>query len=90
MAAEPAAGLIRLVLVGLADGRTDGSYLAAYDPDGNDGHGTASWTADPHKAMTFSSGQEAAACYHAVPRKRPVRPDGRPNRPLTIFNVIFE
>ena len=30
------------------------------------------------------------ACYRAVPRNRPVRPDGKPNRPLTMFSVMFE
>jgi hypothetical protein len=85
---------IRLRLVSLADGRTDGvpvgCYLAAYDPEGNDGHGLASWTPDPNKAMTFTTGEEAVACYRAVPRNRPVRSDGKPNRPLTMFSLLFD
>jgi hypothetical protein len=84
---------IRLVLVSLADGSTDGvpvgCYLADYDPEGNDGHGLASWTPDPERAMTFASGVEAAACYRAVPRNRPLRPDGQPNQPLTMFTVML-
>jgi hypothetical protein len=83
-----------MVLVSTADGRTEGlpvgQYLAAYDPEANDGHGAASWTADAHKAIMFATGQHATACYLAVPRNRPVRADGKPNRPLTMFTVIFE
>ena len=49
---------IRLVLVSLADGRTDGlpvgHYLTSYDPEANDGNGEARWTSDPAKALTFS------------------------------------
>jgi hypothetical protein len=56
---------IRPVLVSLADGTTagvpGGSYLATYDPEGNDGHGIASWTPDPNKALTFATGAEATA-----------------------------
>jgi hypothetical protein len=88
------ATLIKLVLLSLADGRTEdisvGWYLAAYDPEANDGNGMASWTPDPYKALTFATGIEAAACYRAVPRSRPVRPDGKPNRPLTMFALAFE
>jgi hypothetical protein len=85
---------IRLRLVSLADGRTDGvpvgRYLSAYDPEANDGYGTATWTADRDTAMTFATGAEASACYHAIPRNRPVRADGKPNRPLTVFMVLFD
>ena len=84
---------IRLVLVSLADGHTNGvpvgCYLADYDPEGNDGHGLASWTPDPEQALTFATGAEAAACYRAVPRNRPLRPDGHPNRPLTMFTIMI-
>lgn len=85
---------IRLRLVSLADGRTDGvpvgRYLAAYEPEANDGYGMATWTPERENAMTFASGDEAAACYQAVPRNRPLRPDGKPHRPLTMFMVIFD
>lgn len=93
MNADPSREQIRLVLVSMADGRTDGLpvgfYLADYDPEGNNGHGVASWTPDPYKALTFASGAEATACYRAVPHNRPLRPDGQPNQPLTMFTVMF-
>jgi len=84
---------VRLVLVSLADGTTDGvpvgCYLAAYDPEGNDGHGVASWTQDPDEALTFATGAEATACYRTVPHARSLRADGRPNQPLTMFTVML-
>jgi hypothetical protein len=83
----------RIVLISLANGRTDGvpvgSYLASYDPEGADGTGLVQWTRDPAQAMTFATTEAASACYRAVPYNRPLRPDGRPNRPLTLFTVAF-
>jgi hypothetical protein len=85
---------IGLKLVSLADGETNGvpvgRYLAAYEAEANDGYGMATWTADRENAMTFASGAEAAACYQAIPRNRPVRADGKPNRPLTMFMMMFD
>ncbi len=94
MMADTAAAEFRLVLVGLADGRTDGipvgCYLASYDPEADGGNGMASWTSDRAQAMTFHAAEDAVACYRAIPRSRPARPDGKPNRPLTMFSVIFD
>lgn len=77
----------------LADGRTEGvpvgSYLASYSPEGANGNGVAEWTRDPAEAMTFATAQAGTACYRAGPYNRPLRPDGKPNRPLTVFTVAF-
>ena len=85
---------IRIVLISLADGRTDGvpvgCYLASYDPEADDGNGMARWTPDPAQALTFATAEDAVACYRAVPSNRPLRPDGKPNRPLTMFSVMFD
>ena len=93
MAAEVREMGFRIVLISRADGRTDGvpvgAYLASYDPEGDGGNGIATWTRDPSKAMTFATGEAASACYRAVPFNRPIRPDGKPNRPLTMFTVAF-
>lgn len=66
-----------------------GAYLAAYDPEANGGWGDAAWTADPAEALVFPGMEAAHECYRAVPVSRPVRPDGKPNRPLTIFAIEF-
>ena len=63
------------------------AYLARYDPEGNGGLGDAAWAYDPAEAMVFASAGAAAECMNAIPRNRPVRPDGGPNRPLSIFMV---
>lgn len=94
-AAEPAAaadGKVRILCLSLADGRTEGigavgCYLAHYDPEANGGQGSASWTPDPAEAMAFESGMAAMECYRAQPRARPLRADGKPNRPLTAFMI---
>jgi len=85
-------GRVRIMCLGLADGRTEGidaagCYLAYYDPEADGGQGAARWTLDPDEAMTFASSTAAMDCYRAVPRARPTRPDGQPNRPLTMFAV---
>jgi hypothetical protein len=93
MAAEVSETGFRIVLISLADGRTDGvpvgAYLASYDPEGDGGNGVATWTRDPSQARTFATGEAATACYRAVPFNRPLRPDGKLNRPLTMFTVAF-
>jgi hypothetical protein len=93
VAAELPETAVRIVLISLAEGRTNGvpvgAYLASYDPEGDGGNGIATWTRDVSRAMTFATGEAATACYRAVPLNRPLRPDGRPNRPLTMFTVAF-
>jgi hypothetical protein len=65
-----------------------GSYLAEYDPEDNNGLGRSAWTSDPSRAKVFSL-EDAIETYKAVPANRPVRGDGKPNRPLTVFAVEF-
>lgn len=64
-----------------------GQFLVAYDPEANMGRGEAEWTRDPAKALEFGSMREAFACLTQVPQARPVRPDGKPNRPLTALTM---
>jgi hypothetical protein len=93
VAAELPETEVRIVLISFTDGRTEGlpvgSYLASYNPEGDGGNGVASWTRDPAQAMTFATSDAATACYRAVPLNRPLRSDGRPNRPLTRYTVAF-
>ena len=93
MAAQLPETEIRIALISFSDGRTKGlpvgAYLASYDPEGDGGNGIAMWTRDPAEAITFATGDAATACYRAVPFNRPLRPDGKPNRPLTMFTVAF-
>lgn len=72
----------------------DGEYLVEYDPDrpslSPDGHPMIAHirtTPDPAQARVFASGSEAMECWRQQSTRDPVRPDGRPNRPLTAFTV---
>lgn len=64
-----------------------GMALAAYNPAGRDGWGSWSWTTDPAEAMRFDTALDALDCWRHVSPTRPLRPDDRPNRPLTAFTV---
>jgi len=39
--------------------------------------------------MTFATGAAAVECYRAVPLNRPLRADGKPTCPLTMFTLAF-
>jgi len=68
-----------------------GPYLRSYDPEADDGRGTWKWTGNKKLARVFANEMEAMECWRAVPKCHPVREtDGKPNRPLTQFNVTFE
>jgi hypothetical protein len=67
-----------------------GDYLASYDPEGRGGRGSGTWTPDKSKALLFEDEKAAMEFYQQVSRSCPVRPDGRPNKPLTAFTVVFD
>ena len=72
-----------------ANGDIYGGWLAAYDPEAHGGQGEVRWTNDPTEGLTFADQTAAAECYMTVPSNRPLRPDGRPNRPLAAWTVEF-
>lgn len=67
-----------------------GQYLESYDPEAFDGRGDAGFSGDPDKAMRFASCSDALILWRTISKTRPSRPDGRPNRPLTYFDVSIE
>lgn len=67
-----------------------GLYLLAYDPEANDGQGFADWTRSAAEARGWPTKEEAVAAWQAIPRARPRRGDGQPNRPLTAFTMVTE
>ena len=83
-------GYCAVACLGLSDGRDaggiTGAWLVWYDPAGNNGNGDAAWSHDPADAARFTE-WEWADLYAAVPANRPLRPDGKPNRPITMFNL---
>lgn len=62
-------------------------WLRAYDPDAYWGRGHVKVTTDPLEAKMFADATEATAEWRLVSHVRPVRRDGKPNRPLTAFTV---
>lgn len=77
---------------GLADGRDkfNGQYLVSFDPEALGGMGSFIWSPDIEQAKRFPDAMEALRVWNAVPKCRPVRPDGKPNKPLTAFTVSVE
>jgi hypothetical protein len=64
-----------------------GQYLQSFDVNAHDGMGTAEWTVDVNKAMRFADLVEAIETWQTRSVVRPLRADGKPNRPLTAFSV---
>ena len=79
-------------VVGIAVGLRprEGRYVAFYTPHGHAGRGKWRFTADKSKAKRFPSFEAAAEAWREPSNTHPIRSDGRPNRPLTMFNVTIE
>jgi len=65
----------------------ENKYVVAAD----DVEQPSSWvfTADVSRARAFRDLGEAHQFYMRACRNHPLRPDGKPNRPLTAFSVLF-
>jgi hypothetical protein len=64
------------------------TYLARYVPDEQPpGTVPGIWTTDIKAAQRFKDAGEALEFWRQVDKKVPVRSDGKPNRPLTMFTV---
>ena len=73
----------------------DGQWLVAYDPDGGPAHidyptGSFETDSDPAKALRFPDMVTAWKLWRTTSTRTPLRPDGRPNRPLTAFTIRVE
>jgi hypothetical protein len=68
----------------------DGEFVETYVPEAFDGRGDLKTTIHRHKAMKFDDKIAALKFAHQVPLNRPLRADGKPNRPLTAFTLQFE
>lgn len=62
-------------------------FLAGWDVEAHDGRGTADATHDPDQAHQFATGGEALAAWRTQSTVRPLRDDGKPNRPLSGFTI---
>jgi hypothetical protein len=67
-----------------------GAYLEWSDPNARNGFGDDRWTNKLAKAKRFATFEAAMACWQAQSTKRPLRDDGKPNRPMTAYSVTPE
>ena len=78
-------------IIGLANGGYHprlGQYVVAFDPTvGADGAVFLETTANPTQATRYADFAAAFELFRAVSPNQPVRSDGKPNRPMTIFTV---
>lgn len=65
-------------------------YLKSADVEAFNGRGEFNCTKDIKQAMRFDSHEAAFEFWRRQSKTRPLRPDGKPNRPLTAINVTFE
>lgn len=63
------------------------TFIQAFDLDFMDGIGKAVLTEDVGQALTFPDLPALMNAWRATSAVRPVRPDGKPNRPLTAFTI---
>jgi hypothetical protein len=81
-------------ITGMVDSRPsryDDSYVKRYDFDTDEPDTCNLDTVrSPEYALQFASAEAAWEIWRQVDPRTPVRADGRPNRPLTVFNVGIE
>lgn len=66
-----------------------GEFVKSYDPNAHDGRGAVLFTSDKAEALRFSDIPAAMKFIQQVPKARPTRADGLPNRPLTAFTLTI-
>lgn len=62
-------------------------FLQAFDVDAHDGQGSAAVVEDPMAAMKFDTQSDVLAAWQRESTVKPVRDDGRPNKPLSAYTI---
>ena len=70
-----------------SDGFPIGLWVRSVDIEAHDGRGDVTFTSYPECALRFDDTTAAIACWRAQSETRPLRDDGKPNRPLCAFTV---
>lgn len=81
-----------IVIQGLPNGGAtpyDGQYLESFDFEAHDGRGDITTTDDLRKAKRFKTAMDAIRFAMTSPQCKPLREDGKENRPLTATNLEF-
>jgi hypothetical protein len=79
-------------VIGMARGEkpVDLEYVKRCDVDAFNGRGYVEFTRDIKQARRFTTTEDAWKYWKRQSRVCPFRDDGKPNRPLTAYNVTFE
>ena len=64
-----------------------GVYLRSFDHEAFDGQGNADFTDEIADAMRFADHGKAMEFWNRIPKCKPLRPDGKPNKPLSATTV---
>lgn len=79
-------------IIGAADGMTrtpfDGKYVVDWNPHVLYGELFIQTTDKESEARIFEDAKEALDEWQAISELDPLRPDGRPNRPLTAVHIV--
>ena len=67
-----------------------GRYVRDMDFNAYNGIGHLQTTPQRAKALQFDSIVDAYAYYGRQSKVNPIRPDGKPNRPLTAYTISIE
>lgn len=77
-----------MFVYGDALGMTDHhGWLASFNLEEPDGYKVATFTNDSSKAIRFETMQAVLDTWKMASRTIPLRPDGRPNRPLSAYTI---
>lgn len=64
-----------------------GHYIKSVDIEAFNGKGMVSFTENINEALIFNNTDEALNFVRQEPKCKPLRADGKPNRPLTSANL---
>lgn len=64
-----------------------GIYFKSFDHEYDNGRGLAEFTDDKSEALKFPDMAAALAFWNKQSTVRPLRPDGKPNKPMTATTV---
>jgi hypothetical protein len=65
-------------------------WVMAYDPDAEGGRGYVETINDRRRARRFDTVNAALDFWRQPSTVQPLRPDGKPNRPLTSWSIMLE
>ncbi len=84
--------IVVMRVVGFANGSdcpVENHYLQSFDHEACDGVGYGVFTSSLDKAMRFDDMKAAIQFWQKIPACRPLRDDGKPNRPMTATTMEF-